>query len=517
VATETVQDNAKNIATGPITTVGFTNIDNGSGGRRRNEKIIVTPLSGLNTAEGGSTATFTVVLDALPTSDVTINLSSSDTSEGTISPSTLIFTPTNGLTPQRVTVTGVDDALSDGNISYTITTEAAISTDSNYDGIDSQDVSVTNGDNDVTSGGGASGGGGGGGLGVGGGGGGGSSSNETTDEVTDGSVLGTSTNREITTVEADSNSTGEIIMTSPKTRGERQDLINRLQNLFGERFSLRTTAKGVSAGRTETEEGTMINPALNVLVKGDDIPTFTVVKGDNKITITFSHEATLLRPLSIVVKETGAFEANTLRITDVHGNIVNSFNIARNETLTINTNYLRDMTVDIITPETLAVLDDVAADPESEAITRLMELGIIKGHPDGTFKPNNALKRSETSKLIGLVLGLKADDTKDGDEWYSAILRALANAKIIKGTVSPEAFEQRANFLALVAKAKGINVGTLPVCTVQTFTDVATDTWYCPIVQYALKQEWIRETSGEFKPSDLVTRGWAAGVIDRAF
>ena len=75
----------------------------------------MTPTSGLTTTEAGGTATFTVVLTAQPTADVTIGLSSSDTTEGTVSPASLTFTGANWNTPQTVTVTGVDDLLADGD------------------------------------------------------------------------------------------------------------------------------------------------------------------------------------------------------------------------------------------------------------------------------------------------------------------------------------------------------------------------------------------------------------------
>ena len=47
--------------------------------------ISVNPTSGLTTTEAGGTAQFDVVLDAPPTADVTIGISSSDTGEGTVS------------------------------------------------------------------------------------------------------------------------------------------------------------------------------------------------------------------------------------------------------------------------------------------------------------------------------------------------------------------------------------------------------------------------------------------------
>ncbi|NQT11719.1 MAG: hypothetical protein HQ582_03150, partial [Planctomycetes bacterium] len=92
----------------------------------------------------GGTATFTVVLDSQPTEDATIGLSSSDTTEGTVSPASLIFTPVNWNVPQEVTVTGVGDGDVDGNIGYFIVTAPAASDDADYEGLDADDVSITN-------------------------------------------------------------------------------------------------------------------------------------------------------------------------------------------------------------------------------------------------------------------------------------------------------------------------------------------------------------------------------------
>lgn len=111
--------------------------------------ITFSPISG-NTTEAGGTATFTIVLNALPTSSVVLDVTSQDTSEGTVSPSQLTFTTGNWNTPQTVTVTGVDDALNDGNITYnvTISVNDAASADE-YDPLPDTNVSVVNLDNDV--------------------------------------------------------------------------------------------------------------------------------------------------------------------------------------------------------------------------------------------------------------------------------------------------------------------------------------------------------------------------------
>ena len=90
--------------------------------------ITVSSISG-NTTETGDTATFSVVLSAEPTADVTINMSSSDETEGTISISSLIFTNTDWDVSQTVTVNGVDDDIADGNQNYYVILSEASSSD----------------------------------------------------------------------------------------------------------------------------------------------------------------------------------------------------------------------------------------------------------------------------------------------------------------------------------------------------------------------------------------------------
>ena len=125
-----------------VADVSVTNLDDDTVG------ITVSDISG-DTSESGSTATFTVVLNTEPTADVSIGLSSSDTSEGTLSDASLTFTTDNWATAREVTVTGVDDDVDDGDIAFTIETAAAISTDDKYNGIDAADISVTNIDDET--------------------------------------------------------------------------------------------------------------------------------------------------------------------------------------------------------------------------------------------------------------------------------------------------------------------------------------------------------------------------------
>ena len=78
-------------------------------------------------------------------------MSSTDSTEGSVAPAFLTFTSVDWNLPRNVTVTGVDDAVADGNILYAIVLAPALSSDPNYSGLVSStpSVAVTNQDNDA--------------------------------------------------------------------------------------------------------------------------------------------------------------------------------------------------------------------------------------------------------------------------------------------------------------------------------------------------------------------------------
>lgn len=110
--------------------------------------ISVGAVSG-QTCEDGTTATFTVVLTHEPSADVFIPVFSGDLDEGSVSTDTLIFTPADWGTARTVTVTGVDDAVDDGDKAYTVHLGVAVSDDASFDGVDPSDPSLVNADDDT--------------------------------------------------------------------------------------------------------------------------------------------------------------------------------------------------------------------------------------------------------------------------------------------------------------------------------------------------------------------------------
>ncbi|MEM1189965.1 MAG: hypothetical protein AAGI72_15645, partial [Pseudomonadota bacterium] len=111
----------------------------------------VTEFDGLlQTTEFGGTDQFTIRLGSAPADDtsVTLSLATSDAGEGSVSPASLNFSDVNWDEPQTVTVTGVDDTIKDGSVSYKVVIQVSASGDINFAGLDPRDVIVINLDND---------------------------------------------------------------------------------------------------------------------------------------------------------------------------------------------------------------------------------------------------------------------------------------------------------------------------------------------------------------------------------
>jgi hypothetical protein len=97
-------------------------------------------------SEGGSTDSYTIVLQSAPASDVTV-FPNAGTQLSLDAPS-LVFTSANWFTPRTVTVSALNDSFIEGAHSGTIT-HSASSSDSAYDGISAPAITVNIADNDA--------------------------------------------------------------------------------------------------------------------------------------------------------------------------------------------------------------------------------------------------------------------------------------------------------------------------------------------------------------------------------
>lgn len=111
----------------------------------------VTESAGSTTvSETGTTDSFAVVLRKQPSTSVTLSVTSSDSSEVTVSPPSLTFSPGNWATAKVVTVAGVNDSLADGDQVAGVVLAVVTSTSATeYQTVPEQTVRVTTTDDEA--------------------------------------------------------------------------------------------------------------------------------------------------------------------------------------------------------------------------------------------------------------------------------------------------------------------------------------------------------------------------------
>ncbi|WP_069650538.1 S-layer homology domain-containing protein [Caloranaerobacter ferrireducens] len=125
-------------------------------------------------------------------------------------------------------------------------------------------------------------------------------------------------------------------------------------------------------------------------------------------------------------------------------------------------------------------LSDVQGKDCEDAVARLVGLGIINGYEDGTYRPDRVLTRAELAKVVIIALGLEdvADFAEsmtifsdmDG-HWAKKYVNVAASKGIIKGypdgTFRPDATVSYAEAITLFTRALGYNdevlSGTWPI------------------------------------------------------
>ena len=158
--------------------------------------------------------------------------------------------------------------------------------------------------------------------------------------------------------------------------------------------------------------------------------------------------------------------------------------------------------------------------------------GIIKGNPDGTFKPDNNINRAEVAILLCRLAG-NDDNTTSVNPfsdvmagvWYGGCVSALKAMDVVKGnpdgTYKPTSDINRAEFLSLAMRLYTELMGDVEeVATTTAYTDLKTD-WYTGTVATATKLGFVQgSTCGTgkcFYAEKSISRAEAATILYRMF
>ncbi|MGG1515600.1 CBM35 domain-containing protein [Paenibacillus oryzisoli] len=171
-------------------------------------------------------------------------------------------------------------------------------------------------------------------------------------------------------------------------------------------------------------------------------------------------------------------------------------------------------------------LSDLAAHWAESDVKQAIELGIVRGYPDGTFKPDRAVTRAEFAAM--LIHALKPQETnlynapltftdkeKIGDWALNAVAQAV-QAGIISGyedgSFRPDAEMTRSEMAKMIASALGFSDDKAP--TSGFADDTAVPDWAKDAVA-SLRMRGIMEgkEGNQFAPGDQATRAEAIRVL----
>lgn len=156
------------------------------------------------------------------------------------------------------------------------------------------------------------------------------------------------------------------------------------------------------------------------------------------------------------------------------------------------------------------------------AIAYLKDNNIIGGYPDGSFQPNKSVSRIEALKmlLLGLDKGISPSqevtfpDT-DKNAWYSSYIGRALNLGMVKGypdgSFKPANSVNRAEYYKILLEAAEAQISQNPKAS---FSDVPNDAWFSGYADFA-KENKITDATSSFQPSGNVTRAEVAETLYR--
>ncbi len=171
---------------------------------------------------------------------------------------------------------------------------------------------------------------------------------------------------------------------------------------------------------------------------------------------------------------------------------------------------------------------DVTEDhPNLQAIVELKNREIIGGYSDGTFKPNKTVNRVEALKII--LLGSKitvSDQTGTGgfkdtvkNEWYAKYLLKGIEMKIVQGyndkTFKPTKAVNLVENLKMLLVANNIDLSKITVSE-DPYKDAPKKEWHAKYLQYAKDNKLIdADSDGKIYPDRDMTRARLAEIMYR--
>lgn len=178
----------------------------------------------------------------------------------------------------------------------------------------------------------------------------------------------------------------------------------------------------------------------------------------------------------------------------------------------------------------LASFDDVPESHQySKVINFLKDNEVVNGYNDGTFKPDNPLTRAEFTKII--VLGTDQNFTPATEapfpdvplgEWYTDYIAYCAHWNYIEGypdgNFKPNQEITKTEALKILGELVGWNIDSIDTNNTQNpYSDVDLNTWYGPYVAYAISKNLLDDNGSSLGAGVPITRGQMSEYIYRDY
>lgn len=170
--------------------------------------------------------------------------------------------------------------------------------------------------------------------------------------------------------------------------------------------------------------------------------------------------------------------------------------------------------------------DIAESDQSFVAINFLKNNDVVRGYPDGSFKPKSPVSRVESLKFIyeGLNKNVKPrvvlefTDT-DSKAWYARYIASAQQEGVVKGypgnIFKPANSVTRAEFIKMLIEAAGYNAKGYVPLTGKNYDDVNKDDWYYSYVSLARDKNILDTSTNKFRPNEEMTREEVAEVLYR--
>lgn len=200
-------------------------------------------------------------------------------------------------------------------------------------------------------------------------------------------------------------------------------------------FSQLDAADGLKSNVFIAEVGPKTDPVdLDVTIDVDPAMGNAFQEAAAHITFVFSVEDNELPPPPLELDKHDAYICGY-----PDGTVKPERQITRAEVATIFYRLLQDEARENVWSRTNSYSDVASGDWHNSAVSTLTNAGILAGYPDGTFRPNQNIKRDEAMKIINKVLFRTPDkehflpdmitwpDNSDTDAWYYTDVQEATN------------------------------------------------------------------------------------------